>query len=266
MPSKKIQIVLAVLIITTVVIFFFNYSKKTNFTYSSVKSNLAIVESSSKPTNSAQKTNIDQYGPKASSAITDTEKVTYTDILVQDFYSQLQRANQSNLIITTNNADQFVNNYLKSAPLPTINHNTYSTSSLIIVSPTNSNLRDYQTAVASIFSKNWPIGEDQNELIIIADAFSNGDPKTLNRLSKVITVYNNALVGSLNTPVPQQIIHLHLSVINSLSTYIQTLKMIQVSYIDPIIGIVGVNLLTDNRSKLTDSMAVLRLQLINTVN
>ena len=267
LPSKKIQVALVVLIVGIGALIFYSYKKNSVISYSSNNGYLAVASSTSNTINGLAQTdnNNSVTATNNTSPNTPQEKLTHTDVLARDFFTQLVKANQSGTQITADNADQFVSDYLKTAPLPVINQNQYSAKDLMIIDSNDANMRAYQTAITAVFTKNWPSGAKQNELIVLSDTFSNNDPKALDGLSTVISIYNNALQGSLKVSVPHQVVTEHLLVVNALSAYIQTLKMCQQAYTDTISGIVGLNALMQNRSNLTDSMAILRLYLINSI-
>lgn len=269
LPSKKIFALLGILIIGIVALVVYSYNKNSNITYvSSTNNNISALNSTSNGTSNSSLINngnntVSNNG--SATPTTDTETLTSTDIFARDFFTQIVNADASGDKITADNADQFVSDYLKTALLPTINPKQYTEKDLKIIESNNANLRNYQTAITDVFTKNWPSGDKQNELLIIRETFSNDDPTALNSLSGVISIYNNALNGSLAVAVPQQAVSEHLDVVNALSAYIQTLKMIQLAYTDSISGMVGLKNFLINQQNLTYSMASLRLYLINSI-
>lgn len=193
-------------------------------------------------------------------------KLTPTDILAQDFFENVIQNNQFDTAPTPDETEKYVGEYLKTVPLPPINTQQYSIRDLNTTNSTDTEMRTYQKEITDVFKKNWPAGEKQNELVIISKAFSNDDPTVLEDLTEVISIYNNAQKGSLVVKVPEKFAKEHLNVVNSLGTYIQTLQMIQGTYTqDQVDGLAGLKSLLTNRNNLTDSMADLRILLINTI-
>lgn len=265
LPSKKIQVALVVLIIGAGVLIAYKYRKNPETTYT--KNDLAVATTSSAMVNNlTQMENGNSIIPgNSSSSSTTPETLTPADVLARDFFIQIVKTNQSGNKITADNADQFVSDYLKTAPLPIINKNSYTANDILITDSNEINIQNYQTAIMAVFTKYWPSGNAQNEMLILNETFSNNNPKALDGLSNIISIYENALKGSLSVAVPQKLATEHLAVINALSAYIQTLKMTQLAYTDSIDGMVGLGALLENRQNLIVSMANLRLSLINTV-
>jgi hypothetical protein len=169
---------------------------------------------------------------------------------------------QSNVKVTPDNADQIAGDYLKSATLPNITAKQYEQKDLILTDSDKTHTANYQTAMAAIFAKYWPSGKT-NELTVMQQAFTNDDIKAIDGLAPIISAYQNTLNNLLTLPVPKLIASLHLNVINSLSTYIQTLKMIQMTSTDPLSGLVGLNAYQNNFANISVSLATLRVYFIN---
>ena len=193
------------------------------------------------------------------------EKLTPTDVFAQDFFSQYAKLNQSGVAVTSDNASQIASDYLKSAPLPTIDAKQYTTNDLSLTNSDMATMRNYQASYIGIFTKYWPTDKNNNEMSILQQAFANNNPGALAGLSGVIAIYQNALNASLSLSVPKLAAAGHLNVVNSLSIYIKTLKMIQVAFTDPITGYVALNAFPTNQANLVASMANLRIYLINTI-
>lgn len=208
----------------------------------------------------------DSLVPEKTSVATSEEKenLTLTDTFARSFFTQYMNLQQSGVKITSDNADQIAGDYLKNATLPSISAKQYTSSDLSLVDSNPNTLASYQTSITAIFAKYWPTGK-VNELSIMQQSFTNNDTKALDEMTAVISAYQNILNNTLALSVPKLAVSLHLNVINSLATYIQTLKMVQLAYTDPLSGLVGLNAYQDNRSNALISIANLRAYFINSL-
>ncbi len=193
------------------------------------------------------------------------ENLTPTDVFARDFFAQYVNLKESGVTVTADNASQIASNYLKNAPLPTIQAKQYTTNDIKIVENTPAGLSGYQEAFIADFTKNWPNDPNNNEMLVLKKTFGDNNPSAIDGLSGIITIYERALNTFLLIQVPRSAVTQHLSVLNSLSTYIQTLKMIQSAFTDPMSGYVALNSFMTNQSNLIISMANLRIFLINSL-
>lgn len=192
------------------------------------------------------------------------EKLTLTDSFARDFFQKYVAIQQSGTKITADNADQVASDYLKSATLPTITAKQYASGDLNLINSSKADLNNYKDSITAVFNKYWPAGQT-SEISILQDAFSNSNASALTKLSPLITAYQSLLQGSLTVAVPKLAVSLHINVVNSLSNYIQTLKMIQSAYSDPIGGLVGLNAYQNNQANLLISLSNLKVFLINSL-
>ena len=273
LPSKKILLVIVLFILGIMALAWYAYEKGSRIEFINAPASVGLtVASSSNPdttVNSYQKLPGWQDSIKnsdntknTSNISTATETLTPTDVFARDFFNQYLKINQSGANITADNADQVASDYLKSAPLPTINAKKYTVNDLVTTDSNSATMRNYQSKITAVFTKYWPTGSS-NEMLILKQTFSDNNPTALDRLAGTISIYENALKGSLTVSVPKTAVTQHLAVINTLNIYIQTLKMIQLAYTDPISGLVGLNAFLTNQANLTNSMANLRIFLIN---
>ena len=201
-----------------------------------------------------------EENPVAASAA--EENLTLTDTFARDFFTQYMNTQQSGTQITSANADQLASDYLKKTPLPSISAKQYTQADLLLVDSDKTHLSNYQNAIGAVFAKYWPSGKT-NELTIMQQAFTNEDATALSNLTAIISAYQNSLNNILTIPVPKLAASLHLNVINSLSTYIQTLKMIRMAYTDPISGLVGLNAYQKNYANISVSLVNMQMYFIN---
>ena len=273
LPSKKILLVIVLFILGIMALAWYAYEKGSRIEFINAPASVGLtVASSSNPdttVNSYQKLPGWQDSIKnsdntknTSNISTATETLTPTDVFARDFFNQYLKINQSGANITADNADQVASDYLKSAPLPTINAKKYTVNDLVTTDSNSATMRNYQSKITAVYTKYWPTGSS-NEMLILKQTFSDNNPTALDRLAGTISIYENALKGSLTVSVPKTAVTQHLAVINTLNIYIQTLKMIQLAYTDPISGLVGLNAFLTNQANLTNSMANLRIFLIN---
>jgi len=207
----------------------------------------------------------DFINPKSNTATStaSTEKLTSTDVFARDFFAKYAQLNQSGVAITSDNANQIVSDYLKTAPLPAIDAKQYTLNDIPLIDSSMTNMRNYQTEYIAVFTKYWPTDPKNNEMYILQQAFANNNPTAINGLTSIISIYQNALNADLSLAVPKLAAAGHLNVVNALSTYIKTLQMIRNSFTDPISGYVALNVFPTNQSNLVFSMANLRIYLIN---
>ena len=311
LPSKKILVALAILIVGIGALILYSYTKKSNNYIASNTNTLAVATSSLINIDSSvaqvdsdkdelpdweealygtnpNKADTDGDGTpdgkevalgrnplvkgpndlivvkKVAVASTTPEKLTATDVFARDFFTQYAKLNKSGVAVTTDNAGQIATDYLKNAPLPTINAKQYETTDLTLTDSNTATLRSYNDAITAVFAKYWP-SDKTSEMTILQEAFSNNNPKALSGLTSIIAAYQNTLNNSLTLAIPKLAAGGHLNVLNALSNYIQTLKMIQNAFIDPVSGLVGLNSFQDNQSNLIVSTADLKIYLINNV-
>jgi hypothetical protein len=200
--------------------------------------------------------------PSATS--TAPENLTLTDTFARDFFTQFMSLQQSGTKITADNANQIASDYLKNKTLPNISARQYSAADLSLTDSDPTHLANYRDAITAVFGKYWPSG-NTNELYIMQQAFTNSDTNALTGLSTIISAYQNTLSNTLALSVPKLAVSLHLNVINSLSTYIETLKMIQSAYTDPLSGLVGLNAYQNNQANVWVSLTNLRVYFINSL-
>jgi len=198
----------------------------------------------------------------ATATSTEPENLSLTDTFARNFFTQYVNMQQSGTKVTVDNAESVAKSYLKTATLPTVTAKQYSANELTLIDSNQTSLKNYQQTLAGIFNKYWPAGST-NELAIMQKAFVNNNPNALADMNKVIAKYQEVSKGLLSTPVPKLAVSLHLNMINTLSTYIQTLKMIQLAYTDPLSGLVGLNEYQTNQANVLVSIANLRVYFIN---
>ena len=203
---------------------------------------------------------------KNTSATTTAEKenLTLTDSFARNFFTQYANLQQSGVKITAENAGQIASDYLKSTPLPTITAKQYGTSDLYLTESDKAHIQNYRDALTAVFAKDWPNG-NPNELNILQQAFVNNDQKALNNMPIIIKKYQNTLQDSLALAVPKLATTLHLNLVNSLSTYIQTLRMIAVAYSDPLSGLAALNVYQTNQANVLVNMGNLQIYFINSL-
>lgn len=311
LPSKKIFIMLALLIVGIGALAWYGYNRGSNVDYTSDQ-NLLSVATSSIANLAASKIDTDNddlpdweetlYGtdpknpdtdsdktldgkeielgrnplikgpkdflatkdnPTATSTV-EEEKLTLTDSFARGFFTQYMNAQQSGAKITPENVDQFASNYLKNTKLPTISAKQYSEADLSLANSDQVNILTYKNAINAIFTKYWP-KEKNNELIIMQKAFTNNDTKALSSLTPIISAYQNTLRNILGLSVPKLAVSTHLNLVNSLSTYIETLKMIQQAYTDPLTGLIGLNSYSTSQLNTSVSIVSLQMYLINSL-
>ena len=267
LPSKKIWIALVILIIGLIAIGWYRFGRNFHVVYSNTNKGSLFAVTSPLSTSSpdyATSQNTDDTFIVNNTDTTNSEKPTATDIFSRDLLAKILKLKQAGITVDSSNSNQIVGDYLKTAPLPTINQNTYSLKDIISTDSSRISLQKYQTDITSVFAKYWPTS-NENETLIIQNALTNDSPTALNGLTEVITAYQNTLNYSLKLSVPQSAIQKHLSVINALSAYIQTLKMIQLEDTDPVSGMTGLKWFLTNRTNLFTSTANLRIFLINSL-
>lgn len=201
---------------------------------------------------------------KTATSTTEKEDLTLTDTFARNFFTQYANLQQSGVKVTADNASQIAGDYLKATELPAIVAKQYSESDLYLTDSDQAKLRNYRDAITAVFAKYWPNG-NPNELNILQQSFNNNDPKALTKLTLVIKSYQNVLDNSLSLAVPKLAASLHLNVVNTLSAYIQTLKMIEIAYSDPLAGLVGLNSYQNNQTNVLVSVANLRIYFINSI-
>jgi hypothetical protein len=198
LPSKRIQVALLLLVVGIAGLIYYNYNKDSVVVYESPKKDLVVSTSSFRLINNLTETGNDN-------AITNTQQpndtvdssiLTATDVFARDFFTEFLKKNEEGVEITADNAEEFITDYVKTAPLPTINKQTYSLKDLDIISPTVANLRNYQSNITSVFTRNWPSGDAQNEMLIMSESLSNDNPTALDSLTKVISIYKNGSIAN----------------------------------------------------------------------
>ena len=279
LPSKKVLIALALLVVLIFGLGWYALNKSSNTEYvnSETSSAALTVASSTQQISDAEQAyenlpgwkesleNVNPTTKKSSTDATNTpENLTLTDTFARNFFTQYANLQQSGVKITSDNADQVASDYLKSATLPGINAKQYTSNNLTLTDSDQTHLVSYQQAITAVFQKYWPDG-NPNELNILQQAFTNNNTQALAQLSVVIKSYQNVLNYSLILPVPKLAVSLHLNILNSLSNYIGTLKMIEVAYSDPLSGLVGLNAYQTNQNNLLASVGNLRTYFINSI-
>ena len=309
LPSKKILIALALLIVGIIALAVYGYIRGSDTNYSAGQNLLSVVTSPETDTNSQIDSDHDNLpdwqealygtdphnpdtdgdgtpdgqeitlgrnplikGPKdfltqkddATTTSKDEENLTPTDAFARDFFTKYMSLQKSGVQVTSDNADQIASDYLKSSTLPGISAKQYSQKDLLVTNSEKTDISIYQQTMSSIFTKYWPSGKN-NELTIMQQSFSKGDTGALVQLAPTISSYQTILDKSIVTPVPKPALALHLNLINSLSTYIQTLKMVEGTYTDSLSGLVGLNAYEKNNANLFVATTNLRLYFINSL-
>ncbi|HAO64840.1 TPA: hypothetical protein DCQ44_02560 [Candidatus Taylorbacteria bacterium] len=313
LPSKKILVVLALLIIGIGAFAWYGYNKSSNTFYANSGNNqnlLAIASSTDQNAAVSQKDSdndglpdweealygTDPHNPdtdgdgtpdgaeiaagrnplikgpkdvinKTPTAVVDSatsEKLTLTDTFARDFFQKYIALKQSGTVINPDNVDQVASDFLSSATLPTIDAKQYTSSDLNLTDSDKDNLLVYQGLMVDLYNKFWPGGQT-SEASILQDAFTNNNASALTQLTPLISAYQSLLQNALTTPTPKLAVSLHLGIVNSLSTYIKTLKMIQLSFSDPLSGLVGLNAFETNQTNLAVSTTNLTVFLINSL-
>lgn len=309
LPSKKILILLALLIVGISALAWYEYDKKTNADHQKTSDQDPLSIASSKDYGAASQIDSDgdglfdweeslygtdpnkidtdsdgtpdgkeielgrnplvkgpkdflssQNNPIATS--TEKENLTLTDAFARNFFAEYMNLQQSGVKITTDNAEKIAGDYLKNATLPSVSAKQYNQTDLLLTDSDKTHIANYQTAMAAVFDKYWPKGKT-NELAIMQKAFAGDNTKALIELAPIISAYQNTMDNILTLSVPQLAVSIHLNVLNSLATYIQTLKMIQLTDTDPLGGLAGLNAYQNNYANVSVSLVNMQRYFIN---
>lgn len=282
LPSKKIFVLLILLIIGIGALAWYKFGRESVISYTSTSDQgLLSVISQSGTSNAASQINgegtyLDKNAPtkeQNDSSITtggstttspSDQKLTLTDTFARDFFTNYMNLQQSGVKVTSDNANQIASDYLKTAVLPSITVKQYTEADLSLTDSDQTHIKNYQNALATILAKDWPAGKT-NEFTIMQQAFTNNNTEVLSNLTPIIAAYQKTFDETLSLSVPKLAASLHLNLINSLATYIQTLKMIQMAGTDPLSSLVGLNAYQNNYSNVWTSISNLHLYFINSL-
>ena len=277
LPSKKVLAALAILVIGIIALAWYSYTKTWSSEYiNNQTSSVALTVSSSSPSDSASQQayaklpgwqeSLQDINPatKTIPATSTDEKLTLTDTFARNFFTQYINLQQSGVKVTSDNANQIASDYLKSTPLPTISAKQYTAADLSLTDSDQAHLHNYHDALTAVFARDWPNG-NPNELNIFQQAFVNNNEQALSGLSVVIKKYQNTLQDSLALAVPKLAMSLHLNLMNSISTYIKTLQMIETAYTDPLAGLAALNVYQTNQASVISDMGNLQAYFINSL-
>lgn len=163
--------------------------------------------------------------PSSKKSTTTPVKLTATERLAQDLFSTYAGIKQSGGEITPEMQEQIARNLVTKSQLTSdygfIDAKVYSIDD-IVVTNTNSNVafKNYGTAVGTILERDAKLPQGLNELIIFELAVNSQNENDLAKLDIIISSYQKILKGLLSTPVPQNMVVMHLGLINNFSRII----------------------------------------------
>lgn len=164
-----------------------------------------------------------QYTPPTS--ITDT-------VGIQLFQNFLQAKGRGNVGPTTNQVVTDTAELLRSTA---VQDYIYKLNQIQVIASSDEAIRTYANTLGQILINNNV--KSEGELVIIERAMQTEDPKELDKLDPLITMYKNLRDQTLATPVPAGFEKQHLDLINVYNAVYATLDGMKLAFSDPVVAL-----------------------------
>lgn len=165
-----------------------------------------------------------------------TENLTPTDIIARDFFSKYAQAKQNGQPLDSIAEQQIASSVLIHQNLISQPQQYIERDLPVKKTDTNEDLRKYGNQVGEIMKKTLTWNEDETQ--IINSALDANNEKKLDELNPIINGYQSFLDQLLKTEVPRKALDTHLSLINSVSKIIASLKAVKNVFKDPVSALV----------------------------
>lgn len=181
-------------------------------------------------------------GPKdklseTASSKTPTEDLTPTDLLARDFFARYMELRQAGLSQDSQSQIEVAQQVLKNG-LVLATPKVYGASSIKVKndsSPTS--VKKYGNDMGNVFIT-YSINS-RNEAVIAKESLEKENPELLKEIDPIITSYKNILNGLLKIEVPQEMVSIHLNLVNAMSGVLFSAESFRKSGADPIQGVQG---------------------------
>jgi hypothetical protein len=172
--------------------------------------------------------------------------LTVTDKLSRDLFTKYMSLKQSGQEITPEIEQQLVATVLTQETFKTNPEIKYTVESFRIVKDSPESIRAYGNAIGAII-KNYAItqrdskGRFLHEVLILEQAIDTDNPAELDRITTIITSYQNMLDALLKLNVPQSATNIQLNLANGFNWSIEADKDLQLMYKDSVVALAALS-------------------------
>ncbi|MBU2263276.1 thrombospondin type 3 repeat-containing protein, partial [Patescibacteria group bacterium] len=167
------------------------------------------------------------------------EVLTKTDIMARSFLSSFMLLYRSGNL-NEQTKEQMTKTFLGEIEKETLKDKYKLLDLDILYDSSTQSLKNYGNEIAKAVDRNNFVSE-QNEIMIINQAFSKENEEELQKLNPIINLYRNLANDCLAIKVPQDISRHHLDLVNNINNISLALINIKEIFNDPIKGFVGIN-------------------------
>ena len=159
------------------------------------------------------------------------EPLTKTDIIARDLFGRYAEARQSGGTLDQPTEQQIISAVLSRRDLVSDPRSYGSTDLKIVGTADTEGLRAYGNAVGAFIKKYSVNGE--SEFAIFERAVADETPDELKKLDPIIASYESMIASMQTAAVPQNAAIVHLSLLNSMSAVLFSIKNMRDVYKDP---------------------------------
>ncbi len=167
------------------------------------------------------------------------EKLTATDVLGRNFFSQYMGLKQEGLTTDPNSVEGALNQAINKSASMISEPQLRSESDIHITKDSSATLIAYSNTIASIYKVYKDIPD---EAAVAAQAFEDSDLSELIKLDPIITAYKNLATRVAALPVPNSLSAYHLQLLNGLDLLAYSTEAFRGLDKDPIKGFAAVRI------------------------
>jgi len=184
------------------------------------------------------------------------EKLTSTDVLARDFFARYMELRQGGLSNDKVSQNEVIGQVLKNGIIVDSPKFYAFKDILVKTDSSDASVKRYGNDVGIVFKTYPHTGRD--EAVIAKESMEKGDDDILKEIDPIISSYKNIVSGLLKISAPQNISGMHLSLINSISTFLFVAESLRKIDKDAMGAINGVSLYLEAGRSLEKSLASIR--------
>ncbi len=167
------------------------------------------------------------------------EKLTATDLLSRNFFTQYVSLSQSGVIGDPSAVSNAVDQTISSSASGLSGPKTYSLGDVHVVNDSDSAIKNYDSVIVSVSNI---YSHQPDEADIAARAFEDSDTGILADIDPIISTYRNLLSRLMSTPVPRSMSSYQVDLLNGFSMLLYSAQAFRHMDTDALSGLAAVRI------------------------
>jgi len=164
----------------------------------------------------------------------EVSEVSPSTRVIQDFFAEYLALKQDGGTLSEESKDVLIANLVERIGSTGGAPQVYGTNNLTVHESVKiSDIKNYGNALGTTFAKNSVAGVE-HELVIVQRALQTNDKKELEKLAIIVEAYRKTIADVLLVPVPQNIVSLHLDLLNTMSVVKFDIEGMKSVFTDPL--------------------------------